>query len=193
LLLCYIPVILQADLLQSIHINISGYHACQSLGTKLSPIMEWPTDGVKAGGWFPCISNEFKQIIQCFRWGMVPGWSRGLQPLSIPTVKKESLTANDSINAIAKYYRCVIPVTSIVVGNKTKGLSHIEFNNITLLAGLWNVHGDGLNSFCIITQAAKGNQLLKDESWPCTVPLGNYTYWLNTSEGVTQALRYFDK
>jgi putative SOS response-associated peptidase YedK len=125
---------------------------------KLVSFLEWQLfENVQVGNAFPVITNEFEGIIQYFQWGLVPVWAKThTMGNNMAKTKLHNLEEKDALQAIYKYKRCIVPVTSYTIwadAKKTKMLEHsAPTGNLFFLAGLWSLWGEGLYTFSIITQ-----------------------------------------
>lgn len=114
----------------------------------------------------PVITNEFPNIIQFFRWGLVPKWAKDIaMGNKMINTRAESIREKPSFQAIFRYRRCLVladgyyewmATTTTDARGKQKITKqpiriHLPDEETMLLAGLWDTWRDGLNSFSIIT------------------------------------------
>jgi putative SOS response-associated peptidase YedK len=115
----------------------------------------------------PVITNEFPDVIQFFRWGLVPKWAK--EPAignKMINTRAESILEKPAFKNIFKYKRCLVladgyyewkaetPVSETSKKkppNKQPYRFHLPHNEVMLLAGLWDTWQDGLQTFSIIT------------------------------------------
>ncbi len=125
---------------------------------KLVTFLEWQSfENINVGNAFPVITNEFDSIIQYFQWGLVPVWAKShIIGNNMGKTKLHNLEEKDALQAIYKYKRCIVPVSSYTIwadAKKTKQMEHTApAGNLFFLTGLWSVWGEGLNTFSILTQ-----------------------------------------
>ncbi|MDZ4756529.1 MAG: SOS response-associated peptidase [Bacteroidota bacterium] len=120
------------------------------------------------GSW-PVITSEFKDIIQLFRWGLIPQWTKDIE--NAEKVKAFNLNARSetafekpSFAASIKYSRCLIPSTGFFEWKhegKEKNPYYIYLKDQTIfsMAGIWAswVHkekGHLYHTFSILTTGA---------------------------------------
>jgi len=139
-----------------------------SLGVKAVEWVEWqahyngaPTQAM------PVITNEFPQVIQFFRWGLVPKWAKELAiGNKMINTRAESIVEKPAFRNIFKYKRCLVLAdgyyewmieSAAPEAGRKKASSkqpyrfHLPHNEVMLLAGLWDTWQNGLHTFSIIT------------------------------------------
>ncbi len=122
-----------------------------------------PVSNVISGAAMPVLTNEFATTIQLYQWGLVPSWAK------LPTMGKnmyntkyENLVEKPALQAIYKYRRCLVPVTSfsvkmpVVKGSSKNNIPEIKEyyanqHQYLHLCGIWETWGEGLQTFSIIT------------------------------------------
>lgn len=145
-----------------------------SLGVKAVEWAEWqarynaaPTQAM------PVITNEFPDVIQFFRWGLVPKWAKDAAiGNKMINTRAESIVEKPSFKNIFKYKRCLVladgyyewmletstsEAASKKATNKQPFRFHLPHNEVMLLAGLWDIWHDGLHTFSIITCTANSD------------------------------------
>jgi putative SOS response-associated peptidase YedK len=145
-----------------------------SLGVKAVEWAEWqaryngaPTQTM------PVITNEFPDVIQFFRWGLVPKWAKETSiGHKMINTRTESIVEKPAFKNIFKYKRCLVLADGYYewmlekatpeTANKKKATKqpfrfHLPHNEVMLLAGLWDTWKDGLHTFSIITCPANAD------------------------------------
>ncbi len=162
--------------------NFSKVKNEQFCKAKLVTFLEWQTlDKATIGSAFPVITNEFVGIIQFFQWGLVPVWAKSpIMGNNMAKTKMENLLEKEALQAIYRYKRCVVPVSSYCVWSDAKKTNVLEHSaptgSIFLLAGLWSVWGEGLNTFSILTQQKTHENNILDV--PILLPIHKMPLWL---------------
>jgi putative SOS response-associated peptidase YedK len=138
----------------------------EKLKARAVDFINWePGKNAVPGDLMPVITNEFTEIIQFFQWGLVPSWAKDrAMGFHMKNTKMENLLDKTSLQAIFRYKRCVVPATGFSVWELPQKKQRKEFTapegTVFLMAGLWDVWGEGLQSFSIIT-----SQMLKPAAW----------------------------
>jgi putative SOS response-associated peptidase YedK len=120
--------------------------------------VEWqPKQDARSGDFMPIITNEFSGILQYFKWGLVPVWAKNIaMGTNMYNTKLENLLEKTALQAIYRYKRCLLPATDFTIRLDAKKKESKTFtavnNQVFLLCGLWDVWGEGLQSFSILTQ-----------------------------------------
>jgi putative SOS response-associated peptidase YedK len=161
---------------------------------KLLDFIEWqPFIQIKATEFFPVITNEFNNVVQYFKWGLVPTWAKNVaMGMNMTKTKKENLLEKTALQAIFRYKRCAIPVTSFSIwrNKEKKEYQEIEApnNSVFWLCGLWDVWGEGLQTFSVLTHKQNSN------GETIEVPLGtSFDYMRNWLNKGTVQLNIFEK
>jgi putative SOS response-associated peptidase YedK len=139
------------------------------LDVQTVPHVDWQAQyNAAPGSWMPVITNEFSQVLQFYRWGLVPQWARDdKMGYGMNNTRAESIKEKPSFANIFKYKRCIAvadgwyewaSLPGIPVPGRKKAAPikqpyrfHRPENGLLLFAGLWDVWGDGLYSYSIIT------------------------------------------
>jgi putative SOS response-associated peptidase YedK len=165
----------------------------KSYNLKTSPLGEWPVANqiAKAGEALPIITSEFKNIIQFYRWGLMPSWAKDASwSRKLIYTQLETIEEKPWANAIMKYYRCVVPCTHIQV-NKTKIITTLtsKSSSVIWLAGLYSIWGDGVETFSIITSEATSNFKSFTDRLPVVLPNPSIAAWLDKRTAEKECLR----
>lgn len=180
--------------------------ASQVLGVGVAPHADWyahynaaPSQGM------PVITNEFPEIIQFFRWGLVPRWAKDISiGYKMINTRAESIVEKPAFRNIFKYKRCLVLADGYyewqvpnTPGNSPmpKGKQvkqpfrfHLPGDEIMLLAGLWDTWGtENLQTFSIITCAANKDVAPYHDRMPVILNRHQAAQWLHTKTD-TQAL-----
>jgi putative SOS response-associated peptidase YedK len=135
------------------------------LNARVVDFVPWqPQYNAVSGAWMPVITNEFTDVIQFFRWGLTPQWAKdNKMGLGMYNTYFEKLTTKPAFEKIYKYKRCIVladgwffvpPKQKSAVKTSPALRVHLPGNTPLVFAGIWDVWGDGLNSFSIITRPA---------------------------------------
>jgi putative SOS response-associated peptidase YedK len=166
----------------------------QDLEVRALPNPDWfphynaaPTQGL------PVITNEFPDVIQFFRWGLVPKWAKdpaiGYKMIN---TRMESILEKPAFKNIFKYKRCIVLADGYyewraLPGKTIKGKPakqpyrfHIPGDEILLLAGLWDTWGlDNMQTFSIITCPANNDTFRYHDRMPVILSHEEAKLWLN--------------
>jgi len=146
------------------------------LGVGVVPNPDWqPLYNVAPSLHMPVITNEFPDVVQFFKWGLVPQWAKDPSVgMKMVNTRMESILEKPSFRNIFRYKRCVIlcsgyyewqtlPGEVSAKGKKGKPLKqpwrfYNPSDDLILLAGLWDHWGrEGLKTFSIITCEANND------------------------------------
>jgi putative SOS response-associated peptidase YedK len=164
----------------------------------ISPLMDWqPNYNASATHVMPVINNEFPKAIQFIRWGLVPQWAKDIRMgANMVNSLLESIQEKPAVTNIFKYKRCIVPADGYyewVAQSGTKEKQpmrfHLPNNQLMFFAGLWDVWGDGLYTFSIITQPAQGKAKLFDDRMPAILSPKDAWQWLNNVEAPNKKLK----
>lgn len=138
--------------------------------------------------YLPVIANNKKDIIQLFRWGLIPYWAKDISiSNNLINARAETISEKPSFKTSFKSKRCVIPSDGYYEWKK-EGKEKIPYRiirkdkELLLFAGIWdswkNESGEFINSFSIITTQA--NNLLSDihERMPVIIDHEKIDDWL---------------
>lgn len=179
----------------------------KALQAKAVPIVQWqPAYNATPGAWLPVITNEFTEVLQFFRWGLVPQWARDdKMGYGMNNTRSESIAEKPAFKNIFRYKRCVVPAdgwyewTTInapaIPGSKKKPAKikqpyrfHLPGNGLLLMAGLWDVWGEGLNSFSVITVPANADAAPVHDRMPVLLTSVQAGAWLRKGAGGDELL-----
>lgn len=154
----------------------------------------------------PVITNEFPDVIQFFRWGLVPKWAKDPSiGYKMINTRAESISEKPAFTNIFKYKRCLVLAdgyyewlvsgseanTALPKGKKPKQpyRFHLPGNDILLLAGLWDIWGnDGLQTFSIITCPANKDTTAYHDRMPVILSHAEAQKWLNPQTSLPELL-----
>lgn len=141
--------------------------AGEQLKARPANFFNWqPHYNAVPGNWMPVVTNEFHDVIQFFRWGLTPQWAKDdKMGLGMYNTFSDKIKERPAYENIFKYKRCIVLADGwffIPPAKKTKTDTgtppalriFLPGNQLLLFAGLWDVWGDGLNSFSIVTRTA---------------------------------------
>ena len=148
-----------------------------------------PTQGM------PVITNEFPDVIQFFRWGLVPKWAKDVSiGYKMINTRAESIEEKPAFRNIFKYKRCIVladgyyewmappPDPSVPKSKVVKQpyRFHLPGDDILLFAGLWDTWGnDGLHTFSIITCGANKDTAPYHDRMPVILSHAEARQWLS--------------
>lgn len=146
-----------------------------------------PTQGL------PVVTNEFPEIIQFYRWGLVPKWAKdpSIGHKMINT-RAESIFEKPAFKNNFRYKRCLVLAdgyyewkvlpSKLVKGKPAKQPYRFQLpgNEILLIGGLWDTWGsEGLNTFSIITCPANHQVSPYHDRMPVILSHKEAEIWLN--------------
>ncbi|MEL7121240.1 MAG: SOS response-associated peptidase [Bacteroidota bacterium] len=109
------------------------------------------------------ITNEFPNIIQALRWGLVPFWAKDEKMGSrMINARSETISTKPSFKAAIKYRRCLVLADSfyewkLINGSKQPYRIMLKDHPIMVMAGIWETWSkmdNVLHTFSIITTTA---------------------------------------
>jgi putative SOS response-associated peptidase YedK len=173
----------------------SFFSPFDSVNSKLNarPVdfFDWqPQFNAASGAWMPVITNEFTNVIQFFRWGLTPQWAKDTKMgLGMYNTRMEKLTEKPAFEKIYKYKRCIavadgwyyLPTAKKIKEQPASSTAlrvHLTGNMPLFFAGIWDVWGDGLNSFSIITRATIGEIATSFPEMPVLLNVDQVKIWL---------------
>lgn len=147
----------------------------------------------------PVITNEFPDIIQYYRWGLVPRWaSDAAMGSKMMNTRTESIQEKPAFFNIFKYKRCLVladgyyewkaGTDSTKKTNKQPYRFHLPHNELLLLAGLWDTWQNGLQTFSIITCPANADVAPYHHRMPVLLTRKDAATWLS-SNNTTELLQ----
>lgn len=163
----------------------------EKLKAKAAPFPDWsPRYNAAPSQYMPVITNEFPDVIQWFRWGLVPKWAKDKNagPPWINT-RTESIREKPAFRNIFRYHRCIIPADGYyewkVMGTGTKKIPKqpyrfcLPHDDILLLAGIWDSWQGEFQSFSIITCAAGPEVAAIHDRMPVILDEASVGIWLS--------------
>jgi putative SOS response-associated peptidase YedK len=154
----------------------------------------------------PVITNEFPDIIQFLRWGLVPKWAKDVSiGYKMINTRAESIEDKPAFKNIFKYKRCIVLAdgyyewqiisdNSLQKDSKKKPVKkpfrfHLPGNDIILMAGLWDSWGlDGLQTFSIITCPANDDTIPYHDRMPVILSHVQAKKWLDNKTPVNELM-----
>jgi putative SOS response-associated peptidase YedK len=156
--------------------------------------IEWqPKVDAISGDFMPIITNEFSEVIQYFKWGLVPVWAKDIgMGRNMYNTKMENLLEKTSLQAIFRYKRCILPATSFRIWRDKNKKESKEIvaptNSFFFMCGLWDVWGEGLQSFSVLTHQPFANN--PELNYPYLIDINQKEKWLNK---YAETMKLFDK
>lgn len=171
-------------------------NAAKQLNAKIAPLNNWqPNYNAAPTNFMPVITNEFPKVIQFFRWGLVPQWSKDIKRAAgMINSRYESIIEKPAITNIFKYKRCIVLADGYYEWlkiNKTERQAYrfyLPNNGLMLFAGLWDVWGNNLQTFSIITRQATPQFSEVHNRMPVLLTHADAQNWLNNSEPANNKL-----
>ncbi len=185
--------------------------AAQILGVGVVPNPDWqPLYNAAPSLPMPVITNEFPDVIQFFKWGLVPQWAKDPSfGMKMVNTRSESILEKPSFRNIFKYKRCVVlcsgyyewqalPGQVSEKGKKGKPIKqpwrfYNPADDLILLAGLWDHWGhEGLKTFSVITCEANADTKAIHDRMPVILSYDEARQWLEKGsdfESLTQLLK----
>lgn len=168
------------------------------LGVRSVPNLDWfPHYNAAPSQAMPVITNEFPDIMQFFRWGLVPKWAKETSiGYKMINTRSESIAEKPAFRNIFKYKRCLVPADGyyewqVAGDNGGKGSKkgkpvkqpfrfHLPGDDILLFAGLWDTWGpDNLQTFSIITCPANNDTSPYHDRMPVILSHEEAKKWLS--------------
>lgn len=145
-----------------------------------------PQYNAAPGAWMPVLTNEFPGVVQFFRWGLTPQWAKDdKMGLGMFNTFRDKITEKPAFEKIFKYKRCIVLadgwfyLPSAKAGkNATTLYVHLPGKKTMYFAGLWDVWGDGLYSFSIVTVPAAAEYAKRFPETPLVLDKEQALLWL---------------
>lgn len=145
-----------------------------------------PQYNAAPGSWMPVLTNEFPGVVQFFRWGLTPQWAKDdKMGLGMFNTFRDKITEKPAFEKIFKYKRCIVPANgwyylpAAKAGKNARALYvHLPGNRLMYFAGLWDVWGDGLYSFSIVTVPAAAEYVQLFPETPLALQQEQARQWL---------------
>ena len=130
------------------------------------------------------------RVIELMRWGLIPHWSREpTTPYSTFNARGEDAAGKASYRGPMRYRRCLVPVDGFYEwqkggggdggGGKQPYLVQLTDERPFALAGLWDVWGDELQSYTILTTRANDAMAPIHPRMPVVIRPADYARWLD--------------
>jgi putative SOS response-associated peptidase YedK len=171
------------------------------LGAKAVPNTDWfPHYNAAPSHGMPVITNEFPDVIQFLRWGLVPKWAKDISiGYKMINTRSESIVEKPAFRNIFKYRRCIVLADGYYEWQAAKDQStegktkskpvkqpfrfHLPGNDLILMAGLWDSWGlEGLQTFSIITCPANADTAPYHDRMPVILTREDAGRWLDSIE-----------
>lgn len=145
-----------------------------------------PQYNAAPGAWMPVLTNEFPGVVQFFRWGLTPQWAKDdKMGLGMFNTFRDKITEKPAFEKIYKYKRCIVPANgwfylpTAKAGKNAPALYvYLPGKRTLYFAGLWDVWGDGLYSFSIVTVPAAAQQAKLFPETPLVLNREQSLLWL---------------
>lgn len=137
------------------------------------------------------ISPEGHKELLPLHWGLVPSWSRGLDPrFSMINARAETVAFKPAYRVPFRRHRCLIPADGFYEWHAENGKQpyyiHRKDNVPLVFAGLWDHwedgEGDRILSCTIIVCEASEFMKPVHESMPVILPANRYDEWLDSRD-----------
>lgn len=177
-----------------------------TLGVKAVEWAEWQARyNAAPTQMMPVITNEFPDVIQFFRWGLVPKWASEISiGNKMINTRTESIIEKPAFRNIFKYKRCLVLADGYYEwmattlppqkGSKQKISKqpyrfHLPHNEVLLIAGLWDTWQGELNTFSIITCPANKDVEHIHDRMPVILNHAEAKLWLSNDIAPDQLLK----
>ena len=141
-------------------LSVSGKQISERFNVELFQEMFTPRYNCAPSQYLPVITNEKQEIVQLFRWGLIPYWAKDVNTGNrLINARSETLMEKVSFKQSFLRRRCLIPSNGFYEwGKSKKKIPHrfyLKGERLFAMAGLWNswksLDGSTVNSFTIIT------------------------------------------
>lgn len=144
----------------------------------------------------PVITNKDPDLIQLFKWGLIPSWSKDSSiGHKMINARSETIMEKPSFKTPFKTKRCLVIADSYYEWKNTsegKQPYRIKLSNqeVFAFAGIWEIwnHEETIKSFSIITTQAVKELSDLHERMPVILPKENMKAWINDSLKQEEAL-----
>ncbi len=128
------------------------------------------------------------RVVELMRWGLIPHWSREPStPYATFNARSEDAAGKASYRGPMRYRRCLVPVDGFYEWRKTDGgrgvkqpyLVQLTDERPFALAGLWDVWGEELQSFTVLTTRANEAMATIHPRMPVVIRPDDYGRWLD--------------
>lgn len=140
------------------------------------------------------ITQEDKSIIQKYRWGLLPEWSRqGINSGNLYNARSQGIVSRPSYRIPIRQKRCIVLADSFYVLDKEGQPYRVYKKNkgVILFAGLYDqcyTGGKEQNTFTIITSPSNREVSRYHESSPVILEEDDVNIWLDNSSSIDRVL-----
>lgn len=135
----------------------------------------------------PVITNDQENVIQLFRWGLIPPWAEDKSIGSkMINSRVETITEKPSFKNAFKKRRCLVIADSYYEWKKDESGKvpyriKLKDSKVFAFAGIWETWSkeEKINSFSIITTQAEKELSDLHERMPIILPVENMKVWLD--------------
>lgn len=154
---------------------------------------------------YACYQSGNSRQLSTFRWGLVPGWSKGPDSrFNMFNARSETIAEKPAYRTAFRKQRCLIPVDGFYEWSqretKQPYLIHRKDNSPLVFAGIWDSWKDGqgqlINSCSIVVTDANPLMQTIHHRMPVIFDKSQYDNWLDadTSQDVLlDMLKPYDK
>jgi len=191
-------------------VNFSKEEIEQGLGTEFDDTAHYEPNfyfNAFSLPYLPIISNDKKEIIQLFQWGLIPSWVKDegyAEKIRLGTfnAKAETITEKSSFKIPVRTKRCLVMCSGFfewqtVNNKKYPYYIQLKNNQVMTFAGIFDnwqnkSTGEIHNTFSIITTSA--NQLLEKvhnvrKRMPVILKQGEEKLWLDMNVPLSNSLK----
>jgi len=140
------------------------------------------------------ITQEDRSLIQCYRWGLLPAWSRqGINSGNLYNARTQGIVSKPSYRIPIRQKRCVVLADSFYVFDKM-GYAYRVFkkdHGVILFAGLYDqcyTGGKEQKTFTIITSPANREVARHHDRSPVILGKKDMDTWLDNSSSISNIL-----
>lgn len=140
------------------------------------------------------ITQEEKSLIQNYRWGLLPEWSRqGHNSGNLYNARSQGIVSKPSYRIPIRQKRCVILADSYYVWDKENNAYRVfkRDQGVVLMAGIYDICQTGgriQKTFTMITVPANREVARYSNSSPVILSKNDAETWLNHSTSIKDAL-----
>ena len=142
----------------------------------------------------PVITNDKQNIIQLFRWGLIPSWAKD-QSIGNKMINSrvETITEKPSFKKAFQSRRCLVIADSYYEwknqeDGKTPYRIKLKDSKVFAFAGIWETWHKNIKTFSIITTEAEKELVQIHNRMPIILPFENIKCWLDDSLDQESAL-----
>lgn len=140
------------------------------------------------------ITQEDRSLIQRYRWGLLPAWSRqGINCGNLYNAKSKGIVSKPSYRIPIRQKRCVVLADSFYIFDKSGQPYRVYKRNkgVILFAGLYDqcyTGGKEQKTFTIITSYSNKEVARHHEVSPVILKDENINIWLDNSSSINKVL-----